>query len=86
MKKILWNLGEKKACQKSDIVLAIIKENIDAFYKNIFLKYRSLSIRVEFPNEVLSFLQFPPYMKFDFKALKFIYSYINNRKQRVRIN
>ena len=65
MKKILWNLGEKKACQKSDILLAIIKENIDAFYKNVFLKHRSLSIRVEFPNEILSFSQFPPYMKFE---------------------
>ena len=27
--KILWNLSEKKACQKLDIPSRIIKENID---------------------------------------------------------
>ena len=55
IEKILWNLSEKRACRKSEILLTIIKENIDVFTK--FLNYSF--------NEVLNFSQFPSSMKLE---------------------
>lgn len=153
IEKILWNLSEKTACQKSDILLTIIKENIDVFTKFLncsfnevlnfsqfkFLRMKMLACKATMhpsgsfqnclkrlymikslffslisskstnvalekafvPNNAL--LQWLKNGRkllitkehliaklsvygFDFKALKFIYSYINNSKQTVRIN
>ena len=84
--KILWDLSEKKVCQKLDIPLRIIKANIDKFTKFVPSNINEAITKAFdcMPHE-LSVAKLSSY-GFDFKALKLIYSYINNRKQRVRKN
>ena len=84
--KILWDLSEKKVCQKLDIPLRIIKANIDKFTKFVPSSINEAITKAFdcMPHE-LSVAKLSSY-GFDFKALKLIYSYINNRKQRVRKN
>ena len=50
----IHNLGNKKACQESDILVKIIKDNIDIFSGFIFHNFNNSIFDATFPSELKS--------------------------------
>ena len=66
------NIHNKKACQKSDIPVKIIKDNIDIFSEIIFHNFSNSIFDATFPSE--------------FKNADVMESFLSNTQQRTKIN